>query len=72
MIPLIERMIDTMRRQSFYSFFSDLTLAVGVVIRHRNQPLCKCGQAWNRTWRNGIAIPSPSQLGSEFSRLPSR
>ena len=36
---------------------------------HRNQSFCKCGQARDRAGATAIAIPSPSQLSSEFSKI---
>jgi serine protease Do len=70
MIPLIERMIDTMRRRKLLFFSLILaTLAIGVVIGtviDRSVNADKPGIAPGAT---AIAIPSPSQLSSEFSKI---
>ena len=70
MIPLIERMIETMRRRKLLFFSLILaTLAIGVVIGtviDRSVNADKPGIAPGAT---AIAIPSPSQLSSEFSKI---
>jgi serine protease Do len=70
MILLIERMIETMRRRKLLFFSLILaTLAIGVVIGtviNRSVNADKPGIAPGAT---AIAIPSPSQLGSEFSKI---
>ena len=70
MIPLIERMIETMRRRKLLFFSLILaTLAIGVVIGtviNRSVNADKPGIAPGAT---AIAIPSPSQLSSEFSKI---
>src|SRR5688572_30416455 len=70
MIPLIERMIETMRRRKLLFFSLILaTLAIGVVIGtviNRSVNADKPGIAPGPT---AIAIPSPSQLSSEFSKI---
>ena len=70
MISLIERMINTMRRRKLLFLSLILaTLAIGVVIGtviNRSVNADKPGIAPRAT---AIAIPSPSQLGSEFSRI---
>src|SRR5262247_4042395 len=70
MIQLIERMIETMRRRKLLFFSLILaTLAVGVVIGtviNRSVNADKPGFTPGAT---AIAIPSPSQLSSEFSKI---
>ena len=70
MIPLIERMIETMRRRKLLFFSLILaTLAIGVVIGtviNRSVNADKPGISPGAT---AIAIPSPSQLSSEFSKI---
>ena len=70
MILLIERMIETMRRRKLLFFSLILaTLAIGVVIGtviNRSVNADKPGIAPGAT---AIAIPSPSQLSSEFSKI---
>ncbi len=70
MIPLIERMIKTMRRRKLLFFSLILaTLAIGVVIGtviNRSVNADKPGIAPGAT---AITIPSPSQLSSEFSKI---
>jgi serine protease Do len=70
MISLIERMIDTMRRRKLLFFSLILaTLAIGVVIGtviNRSVNADKPGISPGAT---AIAIPSPSQLSSEFSKI---
>ena len=70
MISLIERMIDTMRRRKLLFFSLILaTLAIGVVIGtviNRSVNADKPGISPGAT---AIAIPSPIQLSSEFSKI---
>lgn len=67
---LLERMIETMRRRKLLFFSLILaTLAIGVVIGtviNRSVNADKPGVATGPT---AIAIPSPSQLSSEFSKV---
>ncbi|MSO22859.1 MAG: Do family serine endopeptidase [Acidobacteria bacterium] len=70
MIPLIERMIETMRRRKLLFLSLILaTLAIGVVIGtviNRSVNADNPGIAPGAT---AIVIPSPSQLSSEFSKI---
>jgi len=70
MIQLIERMIDTMRRRKLLFFSLILaTLAVGVVIGTVISRSVKADRPGVAPGATAIAIPSPVQLSSEFSKI---